>query len=309
MIYNTFIYNPIRPDYIFRCLESLYQHTDMTNNRVIVVDQTLDGLQLPMDKVHMVIRPYRNLGFSKSMNEGIIHALRWGSRFITCANDDIEYIDSRWWSGIEKTFENYGEKVMAVNPMSPKEPGWGYGLDHNDYLTLIEYKKEFTSADYDFLLACDFSEAKKRFNPLFEAKGRPNTYPEKKNGVIDAIATWHTTFKREHFSEVGLFEERFYPGGWEDYDMDARTYRKGLRMIGTTLSWVWHHWGSSKDRVSEHQGTSLPILDQYRWMNPTQLYPPEKNGGQNPDPWGKWTNEKGEKIPLYRDPTIGIIEI
>jgi len=300
MILNTYIINPIRPDYIERCLETLYKHTDMTNCKVIVVDQTMDGLKLDMDKVHLVLRPHRNLGFSKSMNEGIIHGLRWESEYITCMNDDIEFIDLRWWDGIIETFAQ-DPKIMAVNPMSPREPGWGYGLPHGKYLDLLDYQESYDHDQYNWLLEGDFSHIKKE-------KGFPASFPDKKNGVIDAIATWCTVFKRESFYKFGMWEERFYPGGAEDYDMNARVYREGYRMVGTTKSWVWHWWGSSKD-TAEHKGKSLPIMEELRWADTTSLWPPEKNNGQSYDPWGKWTDENGNKHPMYRDPIIGIIEI
>lgn len=299
MIKNTYIFNPIRPDFIYRALETLYKYTDMSESRVIVVDQTKNGFHFTEGQVHLVLRPYRNLGFSKSMNEGIIHGLRWESQYITCANDDIEYMDERWWSGIEETFQKYGDRVLAVNPMSPREPGWGYGLPHGENIDLLPYKK-FTREDYDYLLRGDFSILDDRL---------PKTFPRQKSGVIDAIATWHTTFKREAFEKIGLFEERFYPGGAEDYDLNGRAYREGYRMLGTTLSWVWHWWGKSKDSEGEFQDTGLPIVDELRWQKLGDLWPVEKNGGQNFDPWGKWTDASGAKHPMTRDATIGIVDI
>lgn len=301
MIKNTFIFNPVRPDYIHKALDSLYKHTDMTECRVIVVDQTMTGLDLDREKVHMILRPNRNLGFAKSMNEGVIHALRWGSKYITCANDDIEYMDSRWWDGIEETFELYGEMVVAVNPMSPLEPGWGYGLEHGINIELLAYK-EFTKEDYDFLLKGDFNSIEDRLPP---------TFPRQKSGAIDAIATWHTTFRAESFEKVGFFDERFYPGGGEDYDLNARAYRQGFRLLGTTKSWVWHWWGSSKDKQGSTQMKDLgmPIVDKLRWNNSGDLWPKEKNNGQNMDPWGKYTDVDGEKKPMIRVPEIGIVEI
>lgn len=298
MINNTFVFNPVRTDFIKRAIDTLYLFTDMSHSKVIVVDQTLEGLDLDMEKVHLVLRPHRNLGFSKSMNEGIIHGMRWGSKYITCANDDIEYMDKRWWQGIEDTFEKYGDKVLAVNPMSPREPGWGYGLPHGENIDLLPYK-EFTEADYDYLLKGDFSAV----------QGLPATFPRQKNGVIDAIATWHTTFRADAFEKIGLFEEKYYPGGGEDYDLNARAYREGYRMLGSTLSWVWHWWGSSKDQESVAKTMNLPIVDELRWSKPHELWPSENNGGQSMDPWGKWTDEKGAKHPMYRDPEIGVVEI
>lgn len=301
MIKNTFIFNPVRPTFIHRCLETLYKHTDMTDCRVIVVDQTLDGLTLSKDQVHLIVRPYRNLGFSKSMNEGIIHAMHWKSEYITVANDDIEFMNSKWWDGIVETFAQ-DQKIMAVNPMSPREPGWGYGLPHGEYLDLLPYQEEYTQEQYDWLLEGDFAQIK-------QERGFPATFPDKKVGVIDAIATWCTVFKREAFDKFGLFEERYYPGGGEDYDMNARIYRESLRMVGTTRSWVWHWWGSSKDKTGEYTGQGLPVIDELRWMNPDLLWPPQMNNGQHMDPWGKATLEDGTKIPMYRASEIGIIDI
>jgi GT2 family glycosyltransferase len=297
MIETTFVINPVRPTYINRCIDTLYKYTDMTNNRLIVVDQTFHGL--PDDKrIHLKLRPHRNLGFAKSMNEGIIHGQRWNSPYIVCMNDDIEFIDSRWWGGIIETF-NQDKRIMAVNPMSPREPGWGYGWDHGKYIDLLPYKEEFTKEDYDFLLKGDFSQV----------QGLPDTFPRQKNGVIDAIATWCTVFKKEFLDQYGLFEEKYYPGGGEDYDMDARCYREELRMVGTTLSWVWHHWGSSKDIQSEVNDTGLPIIDELRWNDPDSLWLKEKNNGQAYDPWGHWTAEDGSKHPMYRIPEVSVKDI
>jgi GT2 family glycosyltransferase len=301
MINNTFVINPVRPDYIERCLATLYKYTNMKNNRVIVVDQTLDGLKMDSSKVHLYLRPHRNLGFAKSMNEGAIHGVRWGSKYITCMNDDIEFMDKRWWDGILETFK-MDDKIMAVNPNSPREPGWGYGLEHGKYIDLLPYKEIYTKKDYDFLLEGNFAEIKKK-------KKFPENFPDKKVGVIDAIATWCTTFRGDFFKKIGYFEEKYYPGGGEDYDLDARVYSKGLRMVGTTRSWVWHWWGSSKDKAGEYKGKGLPVDKELVWMNPDALWPPERNNGQKMDPWGKWTDNLGNKHPMYRVPEVKVIDI
>ena len=213
-------------------------------------------------------------------------------------NDDIEFINKKWWDGILETFDQDKKRIVAVNPMSPREPGWGYGLEHGKYIDLIEYKEDYDEKDYQYLLKGDFSKV----------QGLPDSFPKQKVGVIDAIATWGTVFKKAFFKKFGLFDERYYPGGGEDYDLNARCYREGYRMVGTTRSWVWHWWGASKD-TKDHQGKSLPIIPELVWMNPDYLWPPEKNNNQKMDPWGKWTDDKGEKHPMYRRKEIGIIDI
>lgn len=298
MIKNTYIFNPVRPDFIQKALDTLYKYTYMADSRVIVVDQTLDGLKLDPKQVHLVLRPHRNLGFSKSMNEGIIHALHWGSEYITCANDDIEYIDERWWDGILETFKNF-PTALAVNPECPRIPLWGYGRPHGEYVDLLPHQDVFDPIQYSWLLEGDFAQIKKEQN-------LPASFPNHKSGVTDAIATWHTTFKREFFEKIGMWEERFYPGGAEDYDLNARAYRENYRMLGTTKSWVWHWWGKSKDVT---QGGGLPIIEGLRWADSTALWPPENNNGQSYDPWGKWTDKDGNKHPMARDSRIGIVDI
>jgi hypothetical protein len=309
MINNTFVFNPVRTNFIRPAIETLYKYTEMGGNRVVVVDQTLDGIG-KIDGVHLVIKPHRNLGFAKSMNEGIIHGRHWGSKYITCCNDDIEFINKRWWDGILETF-NQDEKILAVNPMSPREPGWGYGLEHGKYIDLIDYKETYTEEDYDYLLEGDFSAI----------QGLPDTFPKKKVGVIDAIATWCTVFKREFFDKFGMYDERFYPGGSEDYDLDARCYSCAWpewrdecnpeyhsRMVGTTRSWVWHHWGSSKDKQGE-LGKGLPIIDELRWNNTDEIWKPELNEGTKYDPWGHYHDKNGIRKPSKRIKEVTVIDI
>lgn len=299
MINNVFIFNPIRPDFIERCLMTLYKYTDMENNRVILVDQTLKGMyDLVKDKVQLYLRPHRNLGFAKSMNEGIVHGRHWKSKYITCCNDDIEWMHKSWWDGILETFAQDPKRIMAVNPMSPREPGWGYGLDHGEYIDLIDYKEKYDEEDYQYLLKGDFSKV----------QGLPDSFPRHKTGVIDAIATWCTIYKREFFDKFGMYDERYYPGGGEDYDINARCYREGYRMVGTTRSWVWHWWGTSKDKT-DHKGKSLPAIQELVWMNPDYLWPPEKNNGQKMDPWGHVTLKDGTKKPMVRRKEIGVVDI
>ena len=303
MITNVFIIPVLRSDYVERCIETLYKYTP-PNFKVIVIDQTKMGLP-DIKGVHLRIRPNRNLGFSKALNEGIIHALHWKSEYITCWNDDVECINKRWWQGIIDTFnmESVNE-ILAVNPESAKIPLWGYGRGQNDYVEIIDYKKEFTDEDYDILLSGDFSHLKEKYPDL------PSTFPLSYTGICDGMAAFGTVFKRKHFELIGLWDERFYPGGAEDYDMMTRIYRKNYRAVSTRSSWVWHHWGKSKDEQQEAQKTGMPIEDSRRWADVTYLWPPSENENFNFDIWGHYTSKiDGKKKPFKRQETIGVVEI
>jgi GT2 family glycosyltransferase len=298
---KTFITAVLRSDYVERMIETLYKYTE--NFNLIVVDQTKDGLK-HIDGVHLVLRPLRNLGFAKAMNEGILHGLHWKSEYIININDDVELISPRWWQGILDTFNNHdGNEILVVNPESIKIPLWGYGKPPNEYIEVIDYKNEFTDADYDFLLKGDFSHLKEKYPEL------PESFPLQYEGVCDAFAAFCPVFKRKFFDLIGMWEERCYPGGLDDYDAMCRTYRKKYRAVSTRKSWLYHAWGKSKDEQVKAQEMGMPIEDERRWADVTYLYPPEWNEGNPMDVWGFYTSKSGDKKPFKRREKIGIVEI
>ena len=305
---NTFIVPIIQYDNIGRFIQTLYRHTP-DNFNLIVIDQApfnaVPTVTWQPEQVHLWIKSYRNLGFSKAMNTGIKLAQ---TEYITLCNDDVEFMNRRWWQGIVDTF-NQDHHVIAVNPMSPKEGAWGYGLTvenketwdpPQEYVrgedpeavypkkkdgTGLFYKETFSEEDYDFLI---------------------NEHPRyRKDSVVDAIAMWCTVFKKSGLDKIGLLDERFYPGGGEDYDMCARAYSCAwpiareicdldyhYRMISSTKSWVWHHWGSSKNKRLKNVEDRL-FTSRNSWNNNDELWP---NGF---DVWGHKNTENG-KIPLKR---------
>lgn len=272
------VFAPVVEDYIEKAIDTLYKHTDPEIFRVILVDQTMEGLYTKLkDKIHVYVRTKRpNLGFAQGMNTG------WRlseAPYTICSNDDIEFMDKRWWGGIKEVFNDQPD-CIAVGPMSPAEAGWGYGLGSNpDFVcpdwglvdgdlivpkkadgTGFTYKEEFTSEDYDWLL-------------------------QYRGGHIEGMATWFPVFKKEAKEKIGLFDERFYPGGGEDYDWVARCYSAGYRAISTSKSWVWHHWSKSlkykgvippRDREGFGDVDSLWEVDENAPRNPIYHTPPRK---------------------------------
>lgn len=278
-ITNTFVVPIIIPDYIERFLFTLYKFTP-PNFRVILIDQTLNGMeQYSNDKrVHMYIRPYRNLGFSQAMNTGIRVS---DTKYVTCSNDDVEFIDDRWWTGIIETF-NADKQIKAVNPMSICEPGWGYGCNRNSPDELVKKKEND--------LKCAFNRNEERFEHLpYKSEYSKEDYDyllSRKSGWIDGIITWCTVFDRAALDYKGMYDERFFPGGGEDYDIGGRFYSMfwptkqanpldRYRMVATAKSWAWHHL--SKSRTSKDQ--LLPGLRDHwnkdhemwedQWTHPT----------------------------------------
>jgi GT2 family glycosyltransferase len=304
-IENTFIIPILRSDYITKCLDTLYKYTS-GNFKVIVIDQTKDKKMYyeNKNKVHLWINSYRNLGFAKACNEGMIHALHWRSEYITCWNDDVECLHRDWWQGILDTFNMESQnEILAVCPESVKIPLWGYGRPMNEYVEILDYKDNFTDEDYQFLLDGHFDHLTKKYPEL------PKTFPLEYHGVCDAFAAFAPVFKRKHFELIGLWDERFYPGGAEDYDMMTRIYSKEYRAVSTRSSWVWHHWGKSKDEQVKAQEMSLPIESKYNWADTTYLWPPEWNEGHGMDVWGKYDGKDGTRKSFKRRAEIGRVEV
>jgi len=284
---NTICFPIIRQDFILTALESLRRHTP-ANFKTIVVNQTQPNPRFEAqlwELSDIVIRPHLNYGFAQASNLAMRLA---PTPYVTVSNDDIEFLDN-WWEGVTDTFRKF-PRAIAVAPMSPKEPGWGYGepgyrylipSDSDDpHLAQLRQRNELirlqwrNKRDEVNALQADSAKADKaKLDELqaefllvgkvlreFQAELEPIVYAEsqkpeyiealvreRNNAVIDGIAMWLVVFKRKEWEEVGMFDERFFPGGGEDYDLDFRIYDEGYRAVASSLSWVWHHWGKSKD--------------------------------------------------------------
>jgi len=311
---NTFVIPCIRTDFLGRCLETLYKYTEKDSFYVIVIDQTGDPefAKKYQHLTHLWITPWRNLGFAKAVNTGIKLAQ---TKYVTALNDDTEFINIKWFQGVLDTFA-MDEKIIAVSPMSPKEGSWGYGYreDNKDTWmpkegfaiegtnkeaiypikedgTPLFYKEEFSEDDWDFLV---------NRNPVWV-----------KDSVCDGIPMWCPVFLREKLYEVGIFDERFYPGGGEDYSMLTGAYscawpeprdvcdpRYHYRMVGTSKSWMWHFWGKSKDDISGKDPDNKLFESRPRWNNIDEIW------GKDSDIWGHRhkVGENGEdiKVPIKR---------
>lgn len=277
----TFVFIPAVTIYIRRALETLYEHTPI-NFRVVVVDQTREGIYDKVsDLTDLYLRAKRtNLGFSKANNEGVLHGLHWGSKYIVACNDDVEFLGGSkgiptWWEGILAQFKEYPE-MMAVNPASVIEPGWGYGIG----------QPNFQCPDWGIAV-------EKNIYPKKE-DGTPFTYEEAitkegydwlttkyKKGHIEGFAGWCVVGKREMWEKVGLYNEKFYWGGGEDYDLNHRIYLAGGRASATMRSWVWHHWSKSKE-MRDKMNSEVPPLTRPMFQNVDSLYERSEDGVNSP---------------------------
>jgi len=303
MVDIVFVCPIIRLDFIKPAVESLYKFTDPSRFKLIVIDQSIEGLDKEwIDKnVHLYIRQ-KNQGFAQSANTGMRIALSWNVPYISVMNDDLLFIYHTWLEDALSEFET-DPKIIAVNPFCPKIAMWGYGMTEGEYLEIMPYKSEFTPQDIAYLKAGDYDKAEIEARHSYKI---PGSFPFTQRGVVDAFAGWLPIFKREGLIEIGLYDERFVWGGGEDYDWMGRCYSCAWpiprdecnpefhrRAVSTMKSWVWHHWGKSKDESATLD--SRLFEGRESWNGLGDLWSPYC------DPWG---HTREDHKPLKRDPKV-----
>jgi GT2 family glycosyltransferase len=255
---------------------------------VYVIDQTPNGINMNLREQYknlMIIRPPKtathtkgNLGFAKATNLGISLV---ETPYFTMCNDDVEFVNRKWWWGVMDTFKQVGEATpdrpaMMVNPASIRLPDWSVGRDKGDDFDIIEYKLKYSEEDYRHLV---------------EDEHYVNEHLTLMPGsVIDGVTMYCSVFETDKFLEVGMLNEKFYPGGGEDYDYNCRANMHGYRCVGTTSSWVFHHWSKSFATIQEAEAVKALIDDKLRWNNNNELW------GEGFDIWGA-KDMKPEDVP------------
>lgn len=275
---------------IKRCLETLYKYTEAGSFYVYIIDQSVKGLDATKlrnkYKNLMVIRTPKtdihytgNLGFAQATNLGI--ALVQTPYFMMC-NDDVEFVNSKWFQGVLDTFRQVEEDTpdspaVIVCPASIRLADWSVGRKSGDDFDILPYKEEYTQEDYDSLL-----------NERHFVNEHLTIQP---GSVFDGVTMYATVCDTKRFLEIGLLDEKYFPGGGEDYDYSCRSRMLGYRSVATTKSWVFHHWSSTFRALAaekeEAKRLQMPELD---WNQNHEKW------GNNFDIWGVKCSECGEQM-------------
>ena len=266
----TFAIPVIRPDLLERCLETLYKYTDLLIFNVIVIDQTVQGMDIDRDAYPnlMVIRTPKsfrfhtgNVGFQKANNLALSLT---ETPYFCFLNDDVEFIHPGWWDGVMDTFAKVEKATptrpaLLVNVASIKLPDWSVGKPAGEHHYILPYKEQYTDADWHSL-----TEEEHYVNEDLTIK--PGT-------VIDGINLYCSVAKTDLLKKIGI-DDRWWPGSAGDYDLCCLASMWGYRCVGTTASWVYHHWSVSFQAAQDE--------DDIR-----SLYMPELYEGDLRAKWGE----------------------
>lgn len=273
----TVIIPIISPDMIEKCLEKLYKYTQVPFY-TFVIDQTIRGLDVNLRdryKNLMVIRTPKsdlhytgNLGFAQATNLGIRLVQ---TPYFMMFNDDCEIINSKWWDGVMEAFEQVERATpdapaVIVNLASIRLADWSVGLPAGQDFDILPYKEEYSQQDWDFLI-----------NEEHFINEHLTIMP---GTVFDGVTMYASVCHTQRFRDIGLLDERYYPGKGEDYDYSCLSRMRNFRSVCTTKAWVWHWWSTTFKDVRDKQEAKSLIIPELEWN-----YNHEK-WGENFDIWG-----------------------
>ncbi len=207
------VYNSL--GFLKKCLKSLGKKTE--DFELILVNNG-SGPEteryLRSVKGAVLINNRTNLGFAKAVNQGMLAAR---SEFLAMVNSDIIFLDD-WAGPVLKIFrENPG--IGAVGPLTNRT----YGVQR----VILDKKVE-----NDLGKLRKFSAAlKMRFAGEFSR--------------VHRLVGFCFAVRKELIGKIGLLDERFGTGCYEDFDYSLRIRQAGYSLAVAKDVFVWHNHHSS----------------------------------------------------------------
>lgn len=207
LTYNNLVYNQI-------CIDSIRKYTKESTYEIIVVDNnSTDGTRdwLKDQKDIVTILNDENVGFPKGCNIGI-DASNIENDILFLNNDTV--VTPRWLDNLKLCLyssDSIGATASITNNCS------------NYQSIIVPY--------IDVQDMIPFAEA----NNI----SRPDKWEEKTRLVAFCMIV-----KREVLNKIGVMDERFTPGNFEDDDLCMRIIESGYKLMLCNDSFI-HHFGSS----------------------------------------------------------------
>ena len=205
-----------------KCIESIRKYTKNQSYEIIVVDNnSTDGTveYLKSQTNLKVIYNKQNVGFPKGCNLGI--GISKKENDILLLNNDT-IVTSNYLENLNKCL-NSDECIGAVGPVTNSSP----------YYQAVDVK--FENSDQMQEIAKNINISNKE---LWEER-------QKLIGFCMII-------KREALEKVGLLDEEFSPGNYEDDDYSIRLIKNGYRLILAKDTFIYHYGGASFENNNKY---------------------------------------------------------
>lgn len=253
-------------EYTKLCIESIRKFTEKGSYEIIVIDNnSTDGTKewISSQSDLKVIFNKDNLGFTVACNEGISIAI--GD--ILLLNNDV-IVTPRWLENLNEALYS-DSNIGAVGPVSNYvSNNQQIDVSYSNVHEMLKFSDDYNISD----------------NKLWE-------YKIKLIGYCYLI-------KKEVIAKVGVLDERFTPGHYEDDDISIRILRSGYNLLLCKDTFV-HHFGSASFKKKEDLG-NLISTNYYKFI----------------EKWGfeiafgapvKW--ELINKIVIKNDKKVNILEV
>ncbi len=203
-------------DYTKQCLDSIRRKTAYPNYEVIIVDNastdgTVEFLNVYAASHHNIrlVINEENRGFSAGNNQGV--EISEGDYIVFLNNDTL--VTQGWLSGLISHLRD--PATGAVGPVTNSSGNESkIGVDYSDISGLEDFARRNRRAHID------------------------------RSFDIRMLALYCMLVRRSVIDEVGLLDERFGVGMYEDDDFSLRIRQKGYRILCAEDVYI-HHWGSA----------------------------------------------------------------
>nr|WP_060788339.1 glycosyltransferase [Geobacillus zalihae] len=199
-------------DYTKQCIESITKYTKEGSYEIIIVDNhSTDGTVewLKQQNNIKAIFNNENLGFPKGCNQGI--EIATGENILLLNNDTI--VTKNWLDNLLACLYS-SDDIGAVGPVTNSAAY--YSTIPVNYMSIDEM--------HQFAASYNVSD------------------PDKWEERLKLIG-FCMLIKREAVDKVGLLDERFTPGNFEDDDYSVRLRKAGYRLMLCKDTFI-HHYGS-----------------------------------------------------------------
>ncbi|CAG9612842.1 hypothetical protein BACCIP111899_02020 [Bacillus rhizoplanae] len=198
--------------YTKQCIDSIRNYTEKESYELIVIDNastdgTVEWLQLQSDI--LLVKNAANVGFPRGCNQGIEKAK--GDNILLLNNDVV-------------VTENWLKNLLNCLYEQPDTAAVGPVTNSASYYSTIPVSYTNLEEMQEFAAAYNQSDATK-----WEERIK--------------LIGFCMLIKREVLNEIGLLDERFTPGNYEDDDISLRMRQKGYKLYLCRDTFV-HHYGS-----------------------------------------------------------------
>ncbi|MDO9087400.1 MAG: glycosyltransferase family 2 protein [Anaerolineaceae bacterium] len=195
------------------CLYSLKKQKNVKINIVIVDNGSSDNSVETILKIFsdiIIIQNNENLGYAGGMNKGIKYAISKNSKYVLILNNDIIADENLIWHLLSNTKNNVYVTSPVIYYSNKPHEIWSVGGRINPLLL------EMTKPHGDVVRLPN--------EPVFKE-------------FLSGCALFIDCFV---FEKIGYFDERFFPGYYEDLDFCLRAKKNNLKMQVIPEARIWH---------------------------------------------------------------------